>query len=339
MKSNYAAWHIPAVELGTFTPLERLKHLLRYAVLAPSAHNTQPWEFSIHPQENSISVTLSKDRGNLPHSDKKHRQVYLSLGAAIENICAAAQAFGATTKVTYTRKKHHVADVVVKWPKHSVQASSKLHAITSRHTNRGPYTKEKISQEAFDTFQNTQSPGTSVHIVTNPARRKKIGTIARDAVLSLMDANFKRELSEWVHSNWTDAYTGMPAGVQGIPGPVSLAAKFIISKAPIEKDQAKKDAAQLSNGPVLIAICAVDDDQRHWIEAGRVFERICLAASAHHLSTSAYASVVEAAASREKLQKVIGTSEYPLALLRVGHAAKTMPISPRLPVDRVITTD
>lgn len=339
MKSNYAAWHIPTIELDALSPVERLKHLLGYAILAPSAHNTQPWEFVLDATANKIGVALDVSR-TLSQSDPTHRQAYMSLGAAIENICVAAKAYGAVAKVSYPRRKNYVAELSVKWPTTSSPIDRHtLQAIIHRHTNRSAYKKEKIPQEALNALTQIQSPGTSVHTITTASTQKKVAAIAREAALAQMDSSFKQELSEWVHHNWTDEFIGMPAGVQGIPGPVSLAAKFIVSKAPIEKDQAKKDASQLAAAPVLIAICAVDDDQRHWLEAGRIFERVCLDASAYKLSTSAYATTIESSKSREKLQKVLGTSEYPLALLRVGYAKKRMPLSPRLPVDKVIMRD
>lgn len=48
MRPNYRAWHLdPAGWAGLATPRERLAFLVRYAVLAPSSHNTQPWRFRL----------------------------------------------------------------------------------------------------------------------------------------------------------------------------------------------------------------------------------------------------------------------------------------------------
>jgi len=39
---------------------EKLKFLLRYAILAPSSHNTQPWKFSVGKDE--IRIFVDKTR-------------------------------------------------------------------------------------------------------------------------------------------------------------------------------------------------------------------------------------------------------------------------------------
>ena len=66
------------------TSIEKLKFLLRYAILAPSSHNTQPWKFSI--SEDKIKVFADKNRW-LKVADPDQRELYISTGCAIENRC------------------------------------------------------------------------------------------------------------------------------------------------------------------------------------------------------------------------------------------------------------
>ena len=337
VKPNYYAWQIPAVAWQTISPAEKLKHLLHYGVIAPSAHNTQPWVFGIDGEKRVISVYLMRERV-LSVSDPAGREAMMSLGAAIENIVIAAEAYGGSAVVRRVRKKggNHVADILVKFKKTDSVDTAALETMVQRRSNRSGYRDKRLPASMLKSFDDVRGDGVTVDLVTTPPSRQKVAALVAQADLALMDSTFKRELSQWVRHNWTGDFTGMPAKVQGVPGPVSLLTSLLVARAPIEKSQAKKDRRQLAAAPCLLAVCSTDDDETHWLEAGRVFERVSLLAVHFGLATSAYTSVVEYEPTREALQKLLGTSEHPMALLRIGYAGRQMPHSPRLPVDAVL---
>src|SRR5438105_2069360 len=101
MKENYKAWSININDYNAQkTESEKLKFLLKFGVLAPSSHNTQPWSFSI--EDNSILVYMEVGR-RLPIADSNDRQLFLSIGCAIENIVIAADYFGYLSNVEYKK--------------------------------------------------------------------------------------------------------------------------------------------------------------------------------------------------------------------------------------------
>jgi len=57
-----------------------MRELVRYATLAASGHNTQPWTFTI--AENAIDIHLDYAR-HLPALDPSDRELWVSLGAAL----------------------------------------------------------------------------------------------------------------------------------------------------------------------------------------------------------------------------------------------------------------
>ena len=61
--------------------------MVEYAIKAPSGHNTQPWLFRIN--ENSIEIYPNFDRA-LPVVDFDNRELFISLGCALENLCITA---------------------------------------------------------------------------------------------------------------------------------------------------------------------------------------------------------------------------------------------------------
>ena len=67
-----------------------------YASKAPSGHNTQPWKF--HIADNTITVIPNFEVA-LPVVDGNNRELFISLGCAVENLCIAANHFGYTTQI------------------------------------------------------------------------------------------------------------------------------------------------------------------------------------------------------------------------------------------------
>ena len=65
--------------------------MIENACKAPSGHNTQPWLFKIRESEIDIYPDFSKE---LPVVDPTHRELFVSLGCATENLCIAAQEKG-----------------------------------------------------------------------------------------------------------------------------------------------------------------------------------------------------------------------------------------------------
>ena len=80
--------------------VEKLKFLLRYAILAPSSHNTQPWKFSV--AEDEIRVLVVRTRW-LKVADPDQRELYISVGCALENLLIAAEHFGYGHQVAFPR--------------------------------------------------------------------------------------------------------------------------------------------------------------------------------------------------------------------------------------------
>lgn len=70
---------------------ELLRFILRYAVRAPSGHNTQPWRFRIVGD----CLELHADRTRaLPVVDSADRALHISCGAALRHVVVALRHFG-----------------------------------------------------------------------------------------------------------------------------------------------------------------------------------------------------------------------------------------------------
>lgn len=81
-----------------------------YASKAPSGHNTQPWKF--HIADNTITVIPNFEVA-LPVVDGNNRELFISLGCAVENLSIAANHFGYTTQIVEYSIKGIILELTV----------------------------------------------------------------------------------------------------------------------------------------------------------------------------------------------------------------------------------
>ena len=67
----------------------QLRELIRYTTLAANGHNTQPWKFALQQDAVEIHPDLTR---RLPIVDPNNRELWISLGCALENLLVAARA-------------------------------------------------------------------------------------------------------------------------------------------------------------------------------------------------------------------------------------------------------
>ncbi|MDE2184909.1 MAG: hypothetical protein KGJ78_17995 [Alphaproteobacteria bacterium] len=140
----YAAWNEWQGHAGE-GPARRPLHA---AILAASAHNSQPWMFE--PHEDSITVYADLSR-NLGAADPCRRELYASIGCALANLQLAALTFDLDAIIHQNagRLEPTHATNVVEVAKISLIARMDpglrstlqplVDAIPNRHTNRGYY--------------------------------------------------------------------------------------------------------------------------------------------------------------------------------------------------------
>lgn len=92
MTSTADAWNVSTLDFTRAAEAaEKRTFLLRYAVLAPSGHNTQPWLF--HVSGNTVDLYANRAVA-LPVVDPHDRELTISCGAALLNLRVALRRFG-----------------------------------------------------------------------------------------------------------------------------------------------------------------------------------------------------------------------------------------------------
>jgi hypothetical protein len=98
-------WHVAEDGFPSTSSLEaQLGFLLRYAILAPSARNSQPWAFSVQKDRVHVIADLRRCQAV---GDADRRELYISLGCSLENLLVAAEHFGFRHGVSYFPEPRH----------------------------------------------------------------------------------------------------------------------------------------------------------------------------------------------------------------------------------------
>jgi hypothetical protein len=193
------AWNVPARDFPhTGSPEEKLQFLLRYAVLAPSNHNTQPWLFHIEGDSVELYVDLSR---SLRVTDPEDRQAIISCGAALCHLRIAMHHFGYRAEIITFPEADNLdllARVRLASSDEGVTREDLLfQAILARRTNREAFTDDPVPEWLQRALEETAAAeGAWLHIVKDESERDFVADlIARGDKLQWNDKHFRLELA------------------------------------------------------------------------------------------------------------------------------------------------
>lgn len=296
---------------------------LQYAILAPSAHNTQPWKWAI---KGSILEVLRDPEFTLKDSDPTLRETFLGLGAFIENFLIAITSQGYQVKCeieVFVTTDPVVAKITITEDKQPIPQQSKelFDAITKRHTNRGHYKPVLENNGIIQTLEGLSDGLDDVKpfIFTDQQTKKKIAElVAKGYFIALSMPVMKRELSHLIFSEAKSADTGMiiESMTQEENAPANPA-EWLLSGLDV-KQEANGNREKFATAPIIIVIGSKFDGPEAWVEAGRLLERILLKATSLGLNHDISAAAVEIPTLASLLRNEIDSEYRPQALFRLG---------------------
>jgi nitroreductase len=308
---------------------EQLTFLARYAALAPSSHNSQPWEFSI--TDGAIEIQPATERW-LRQADPDQREFYLSLGCALENLLTAAAHFGfqtrtetATTDDGGTSLRVHLDSE----EKPSQEDDNLFDAITLRRTYHKQFAPLPLDAKHTKLLRDLITED-SIHLVflegaTGP--KKEFGKIMAKADESqFADREYRQELAEW-----------FGAGIFG-DGPLrARIGKWVIKHRDIGEKQAKEDQDRITNAAAIALLATDETDHEAQIQCGRAFERMALAGVPLGIGTQPLSQPLETEDLRAEVQSLLPSqSMHVQHAFRLGYPAEQEEHTPRFPMDEII---
>ena len=336
---SLAAWEIPerAYSIGE-TSGEKLRFAIRYAVLAPSVHNSQPWLFRM--TNSGLELWADWTRA-LPVVDPHGRELVISCGAALFNLRIALRHFGCVGEI-----RAFPADGVdellaairvgTSWEPNQ-EEDLLFRAILKRHTNRRPFEDRDIPPSLVLELQEAaEQEGAWLHVVEGAADREALADLVSAADRAqAADFRFRRELAHWIVPSRTKRLDGIPGYALGYGRLQSYVAPLLVRTFDFGEAQAARDRQLLLDSPAVAVLGTNADTRRSWFAAGQALERVLLRSRAEGVWTSFLNQPIEVTELRTKVRDLLGRSGFPQIVIRMGYDSEA-PATPRRPVNEVV---
>jgi hypothetical protein len=328
-QSSVAPWNVAAEDFPcNGSKQEKWKFFLRYAVLAPSSHNTQPWLFHF----DGADLQLRADRTRACHVvDPDDRELIISCGCALYHLRSAMAHFGYLGWIDLlpnSNDRDLLARITLGVQKeNSAEEGLLFHAITKRRTNRQPFREEPIPLALTEALKNAaKSQSAWLRIVQGEEQRHAAAhLIAEGDRRQWSNKSFRHELAAWVHSNRTKARDGIPGYAQGVDDLMSCAGPLVVRTFNMGAGQAAKDQGLAAGSPVLAVLGTDGETPRDWLQAGQALARVLLRARVEDVWASFLNQAIELPDLRQRFCTALALKGHPQLCLRFGFGEDIRP--------------
>jgi len=308
---------------------EKLKFIVRYGVLAPSNRNSQPWRFTLGADQITLHAEFSRWQRI---SDSHQRELYVSLGCALENLLIALEHFGFGHVVTLCpdAEDDSIAAQVAILDKPMVspfRTASMFRAITRRHTGHGRYRNRTVAPDILRRLRNCNVDQDLTLFLTRDPAIKRLATelMLKGDALGLSNREYREELAECIG-----------AGNFGGPWLLALAQQFAVAHLGVAKAIARGNYKALGSSPVFGLISGGTSHRPVQMKAGQLLERLYLAATARGLSLQPISQLLETPKVTATFSKLFRAGGVPLLPFRLGYADAPAHPTPRWPLEDVL---
>jgi hypothetical protein len=312
----------------------RMEGIIRYATLAANGHNAQAWKFAVLP--NAIEIHPDYSR-RLAAVDPADRELWISLGCALENLLIASRAMGYAPTVAYPDALNIIR---VTLAENQPQAGPLFEAIPLRQNTRTEYDGKPVDGNHLSQLRDLSvEPGITVHTYVD---RLPLSTLSnyvyQAALIQYADQPFLQELSHWLRFDKKEAvasFDGLYSACTGNPAvPRWIGQIFVNGAKP--QDMAAADVEKLRSSAGAVVITSASETKADWVRTGQVYQRLALTMTALNIKSAFLNQPIEVESVRSKLQRSLGLgTSSPQLLVRFGYAGP-MPRSLRRPVEQVL---
>ena len=212
-----------------------------------------------------------------------------------------------------------------------------FHAIRKRRSNRA-------------TFEACPVPSPLVAALRTAAAEEQVrfhavlGDEHRQAVVDLIAAGDRRqfsnpffswELAAWRRPNFSRKRDGIPGSALGMGTLMSYVAPWVIRAFDVGSRQAAEHRQLALGSPLLAVLRTPTDTPGAWLATGQALTQVLLRAYADGVAVSFLNEPIEVAELRPQLGNIVGLTDYPQLLLRLGYGPEVPP-TPRRHVSEVL---
>ena len=291
-----------------------------------------------HITDNTITVIPNFEVA-LPVVDGNNRELFISLGCAVENVCIAANHFGYTTQIAQCSIK----GIILELTKNDLTIENPLfHQIEKRQTNRSVYNGNKVSDEMLQQLQSIQKEEAVQFYFA------EMGTPFADTItkyilkgneIQMNDVAFKNELLSWMRFNKKQVATtqnGLSYLVFGNPSLPGIFARPIVRLFLKPNVQNKSDRKKIGFSSHFVLCTTQSNTMEEWLDLGRSLQRFLLKTTEMGISYAFLNQPCEITTLSITLQKELPINkEYPTLILRIGYA-NPVPYSPRKDIETLV---
>ena len=308
---------------------EQLRFALRYAVLAPSNRNSQPWSFTVRPDQISIHADPSRwQRVSDPHGHELH----VSIGCALENLLVALDHFGLGHVVTRSPGAPDgsiVAQVAIldRPTPAPFRPPTLFRALVARRTDHGGYRDLAVPLAAQRRFARCRDgEDLSLMLTDDPTIREAVHELMLEGeALGLSNRAYRDELAR-----------SIGAGDFGGSWLMTLAQQLAVTHLGSRMADVRGGAEALHSSPLFGVIGAPSASNAMYMRAGELLERVYLVAALQGLALQPISQLVEASAIKAQFAKLFRAAGVPLVAFRLGYGRAGGRPTPRRPLEEVL---
>jgi|ERR1700722_2661821 len=319
--------------------------MVRAAILASNAYNTQPWLFKVTERRIELYADSARHLGAF---DPYLRELHFSVGCALENLMVSAARYGYHASLSFpagrlgtpVARPQPALAARVDLSRGVAQPSELYEAIPHRHTNRTPFDVSRAVPQSFQEPLRAlagDEVDVRLFVYTADDERERVAAVIFEATQTVnSDPDVKRDTAPWLRRSMAEVEAHRD-------GP------FVDASTAANAATNPGSYVDMMRSARLFGLIAVRDryDRVQTLRAGRLWQRAHLLATARGLAARPTNGAVELidrekrlgldAGAAARLAQITGDSSWqPTFMFYMGYATAAAAASSRRSVKDVL---
>lgn len=314
---------LKSIDFKQLNDMQKIAHIADIAKLAPSLHNTQPWEVLV---KNSSITIIPQYAKSLPRADKDGQGLMISIGCYIGALKIAAAHFGYDAHYSMDE-----SGIRVGLSKGGVSKKLKITSddvygcLFTRSTYKGIFQQKKLDDSLFGELKKNLANvvDCECHVIEDGQKRAELKELHLRALVG-HGRKFLAEFAPWLRSSNSRELDGMPAS--SFPGmnDKKLVVFKLLARLRLLKPNNRLISAEsrrFDSAHAAVVLVAGSDDKQRAIEIGiaHIFVQLYLDSQGAD-STPMYAMISDSE-TRAELASLLSTDGVPRMVFLAGVAA------------------